>query len=57
MSGEGPQALEVVGIDGAPSLDFTAWDVQVTNQDDELVASHDILMPVLNRPGEGASGR
>jgi oxepin-CoA hydrolase/3-oxo-5,6-dehydrosuberyl-CoA semialdehyde dehydrogenase len=42
---------------GQPPQGVVAWDVQVTNQDDELVASHDILMPVLNRPGEGASGR
>jgi oxepin-CoA hydrolase/3-oxo-5,6-dehydrosuberyl-CoA semialdehyde dehydrogenase len=30
-----------------------AWDVQVTNQDGELVASYDILTLVLKRPGEG----
>lgn len=27
--------------------------MQVTNQDDELVASYDILMLVLKRPGQG----
>jgi len=29
-----------------------AWDVEVTNQDDELVASYDILTLVAKRPGE-----
>jgi oxepin-CoA hydrolase/3-oxo-5,6-dehydrosuberyl-CoA semialdehyde dehydrogenase len=34
-----------------------AWDVQVTNQLGELVASYDILTLVLKRPGEGAAAR
>jgi oxepin-CoA hydrolase/3-oxo-5,6-dehydrosuberyl-CoA semialdehyde dehydrogenase len=29
-----------------------AWDVQVTNQDGELVASYDILTLVLKRPDQ-----
>jgi hypothetical protein len=34
-----------------------AWDVQVTNRDGDLVASHDILTLVLKLPGEGAMSR
>ena len=30
-----------------PAHGVAAWDVQVTNQDDELVASYDILTLVL----------
>ncbi|MFM7847363.1 MAG: phenylacetic acid degradation bifunctional protein PaaZ [Rubrivivax sp.] len=41
---------------GQPPQGVVAWDVQVTNQDGELVASYDILMLVLKRPGEGCSG-
>ena len=33
-----------------PAQGVVAWDVQVTNQDDELVASYDILTLVLKRP-------
>jgi oxepin-CoA hydrolase/3-oxo-5,6-dehydrosuberyl-CoA semialdehyde dehydrogenase len=33
-----------------------AWDVQVTNQLGELVASYNILTLVLKQPGEGAAG-
>ena len=39
---------------GQPPQGVVAWDVQVTNQDGELVASYDILTLVLKRPGEGA---
>jgi oxepin-CoA hydrolase/3-oxo-5,6-dehydrosuberyl-CoA semialdehyde dehydrogenase len=38
---------------GQPAQGVVAWDVQVTNQDGELVASYDILTLVLKRPGEG----
>jgi oxepin-CoA hydrolase/3-oxo-5,6-dehydrosuberyl-CoA semialdehyde dehydrogenase len=38
---------------GQPPQGVVAWDVQVTNQDGELVASYDILTLVLKRPGEG----
>jgi len=41
---------------GQPPQGVVAWDVQVTNQDGELVASYDILTLVLKRPGEGAEG-
>jgi oxepin-CoA hydrolase/3-oxo-5,6-dehydrosuberyl-CoA semialdehyde dehydrogenase len=41
---------------GQPLQGVVAWDVQVTNQDGELVASYDILTLVLKRPGEGAEG-
>ncbi len=34
---------------GQPPQGVVAWDVQVTNQDDELVASYDILTLVLKR--------
>jgi len=27
------------------------WDVQVSNQDDEVVAAYDVLTMVANRPG------
>jgi oxepin-CoA hydrolase/3-oxo-5,6-dehydrosuberyl-CoA semialdehyde dehydrogenase len=33
-----------------PAQGVVAWDVQVTNQDGELVASYDILTLVLKRP-------
>jgi hypothetical protein len=36
---------------GQPPQGVVAWDVQVTNQDGELVASYDILTLVLKRPG------
>ena len=39
---------------GQPAQGVVAWDVQVTNQLGELVASYDILTLVLKRPGEGA---
>jgi oxepin-CoA hydrolase/3-oxo-5,6-dehydrosuberyl-CoA semialdehyde dehydrogenase len=39
---------------GQPPQGVVAWDVQVTNQDGELVASYDILTLVLKRPGQGA---
>ncbi|MDE2453044.1 MAG: phenylacetic acid degradation bifunctional protein PaaZ [Burkholderiales bacterium] len=35
---------------GQPPQGVVAWDVQVTNQDGELVASYDILTLVLKRP-------
>jgi len=38
---------------GQPPQGVVAWDVQVTNQDGDLVASYDILTLVLKRPGEG----
>ncbi|MCE2689357.1 MAG: phenylacetic acid degradation bifunctional protein PaaZ [Rubrivivax sp.] len=38
---------------GQPPQGVVAWDVQVTNQLGELVASYDILTLVLKRPGEG----
>jgi oxepin-CoA hydrolase/3-oxo-5,6-dehydrosuberyl-CoA semialdehyde dehydrogenase len=41
---------------GQPPQGVVAWDVQVTNQDGELVASYDILTLVLKRPGQGAGG-
>ena len=41
---------------GQPPQGVVAWDVQVTNQLGELVASYDILTLVLKRPVEGASG-
>lgn len=34
-----------------PAQGVVAWDVQVSNQDGELVASYDILTLVLKRPG------
>jgi oxepin-CoA hydrolase/3-oxo-5,6-dehydrosuberyl-CoA semialdehyde dehydrogenase len=39
---------------GQPAQGVVAWDVQVTNQDGDLVASYDILTLVLKRPGQGA---
>jgi oxepin-CoA hydrolase/3-oxo-5,6-dehydrosuberyl-CoA semialdehyde dehydrogenase len=41
---------------GQPQQGVVAWDVQVTNQDGELVASYDILTLVLKRPGQGGEG-
>jgi oxepin-CoA hydrolase/3-oxo-5,6-dehydrosuberyl-CoA semialdehyde dehydrogenase len=41
---------------GQPPQGVVAWDVQVTNQDGELVASYDILTLVLKRPGQGGEG-
>ncbi|MBL8359762.1 MAG: phenylacetic acid degradation bifunctional protein PaaZ [Rubrivivax sp.] len=35
---------------GQPPQGVVAWDVQVTNQNDELVASYDILTLVLKKP-------
>ena len=37
---------------GQPPQGVVAWDVQVTNQDGELVASYDILTLVLKRPDQ-----
>ncbi len=37
-----------------PAQGVVAWDVQVTNQDDELVASYDILTLVLKRAAAAA---
>jgi oxepin-CoA hydrolase/3-oxo-5,6-dehydrosuberyl-CoA semialdehyde dehydrogenase len=41
---------------GQRSQGVVAWDVQVTNQLGELVASYNILTLVLKQPGEGAAG-
>ncbi len=40
--------------EGQPDQGVVAWDVQVTNQLDELVASYDILTLVLKRPVDQA---
>lgn len=39
---------------GQPPQGVVAWDVQVSNQDGELVASYDILTLVLKRPSAAA---
>lgn len=39
---------------GQPPQGVVAWDVQVTNQNEELVASYDILTIVLKRPADDA---
>ena len=44
--------IDKPGRKDQPAQGVVAWDVQVTNQDGELVASYDILTLVLKRPAQ-----
>ena len=45
-----PRKIDKPARKDQPAQGVVAWDVQVTNQDGELVASYDILTLVLKRP-------
>lgn len=44
--------IDKPGRKDQPAQGVVAWDVQVTNQDGELMASYDILTLVLKRPAK-----